>query len=227
MHRLQSYGADEPVFDNNAYTLGATDHDGMLKMYTTYITPPAGPGQLPEYHMSQTGAHALVGSRDQYLQGAAALRNRRDVTMEWRDQFISAANERARHAEPSTLESSNYNDVSDSTVAYPVEGSQTSEDELEEPEPSQDELSASFYPTATLFSYAVATSSLHYVEESGYDDLSDIAEELEISADELALDTPVKPTPSKRRPNKGSEKTVSKAPRNSTGTSHRKHLSKR
>jgi hypothetical protein len=82
--------------------------------------------------MTQTGGNFLIGSRDQYLQGAAALRNGRDVTMEWRDQFILAANEGATHlnAETSTLESPSYNGVSNSTDAYPVEESQTLVDEL-------------------------------------------------------------------------------------------------
>lgn len=53
MHELQSYGQGEPVYDNNAYTLTSTYHGGQLKIYTTHITPPAGPGQLPEYHMTQ------------------------------------------------------------------------------------------------------------------------------------------------------------------------------
>jgi hypothetical protein len=205
MHQLQSYGADEPVFDNNAYTLGATYHagTGTLQMYATHVTP-TGPGGSPEYHMTQTGGNFLIGSRDQYLQGATALRNGRDVTMEWRNQFISAANERATHinAETSTLESPSYNGVSDNTDAYPVEESQTSVDEL---------AATSFYP----------------VEESDYNDLSNITEESETSADEPALDTPVNPTPSKKCPGKGLEKTVSKALRDSISTSHRKRRSKR
>jgi hypothetical protein len=78
--------------------------------------------------------------------------------------------------------------------AYHVEESQTSANELEEPEPSQDELATSFY--------TAATSSSHQVEESDYDDLLDIVEEPEISADELELDTPVEPTPSRKHSSK-------------------------
>jgi hypothetical protein len=180
MHELRLYGVDKPVFDNNAYTLGATYHDGTLKMYTTHITPPTGPRQLPEYHTTQIDAWALSGNPNTFRQGAAALRNGRDMTMEWRNQFISAANERATHldAETPTLESPSYIGVSDSKDAYPIE------------------------------------------------DLSNITQESETSADKHAVDTPVKPIPSKKRPSKGSGKTIFKAPRRRTGRSRRKHRSK-
>jgi hypothetical protein len=203
MHQLQSYGADEPVYDNNAYTIGATYHAGNLNMYATHVTRSGSGGSL-EYHTTQIDGWNTIGNPNTYRQGAAALRNGRDVTMEWRVQFISAANERATHlnAETSTLESPSYNGVSDRTDADPIEESQTSADEL---------AANSFYP----------------VEDSDYNDLSNITEESETSADEPALDTPVNPTPSKKCPGKGLEKTVSKAPRDSISTSHRKHRSKR
>lgn len=204
MHQLQSYGADKLVFDNNAYTLGATYHNGQLLMYATHVTP-SGPGNSPEYHMTQLGGWATTGDPDTYRRGVAALRHGREVTMEWRDEFISAANERATHlhAVPSTLESPNHNGVSDTTDGYPAHKSQTTEDEL-------------------------PTTSFHPVEESDHNDLSDITEESENSVDEPALDTPVNPTPSQKRPSKGLEKTVSKAPcHSSIATSHRKHRSKR
>jgi hypothetical protein len=51
MQSLQSYRQDEPVYDNNAFTLTSIYHNGSLEMYTTHITPPAAPGQPPEYHI--------------------------------------------------------------------------------------------------------------------------------------------------------------------------------
>jgi hypothetical protein len=36
MHSLQSFGASEPVYDRNAYTVTSAYHGGTLKMYTTY-----------------------------------------------------------------------------------------------------------------------------------------------------------------------------------------------
>jgi hypothetical protein len=148
--------------------------------------------------------------------------------MEWRNRFILAANERATYsnAETSTLKSPSYNHVSDSTDACPVKESQNLTDDLEEPEPSQDELVTSFYPAANSFSYPAAAST-YRAKESGYGDLSDIREESETSADELVLDTLVKPTLSKKRPSKGLEKTVSKALRQSTSSPCQKHRSKR
>jgi hypothetical protein len=84
---------------------------------------------------------------------------------------------RSWYAESSTLESSNYNIVSDSTEVYHVEESQKSADELEEL--SEDELATLPYPAAT---------PSYHVKKSDYNDLSNLAEESELSADELALD---------------------------------------
>jgi hypothetical protein len=40
MHRIQSYGQDEPVYDGSAYTISTTYHagSGTLQMYTTHPT---------------------------------------------------------------------------------------------------------------------------------------------------------------------------------------------
>jgi hypothetical protein len=134
-------------------------------MYTTHITPPAGLGMPPEYHMTQLRSFALTDSIDTFRQGATAFRNGRDLAKEWRDGFISTANERvgSLSAEPPTLDSH----PSDTTETYIPEESETSADELaltsfsypvEEPETSADEL--------------VVTSFSHPVED-------------DISADEL------------------------------------------
>lgn len=61
-------------------------------MYTTHITLPTGPGKPPEYQMTQLGPWALAGSQEQFRQGATVFWNGRDLTKEWRDRFISAAN---------------------------------------------------------------------------------------------------------------------------------------
>ena len=95
MHKLQSYGAGEPVYDNKAYTLSTTYYAGNLNMYATHPSPP-GSGNSPEYHMTQLGGWNIVGDPDTYRRGVAALRNGRDMMKEYRDQFISTANERAR-----------------------------------------------------------------------------------------------------------------------------------
>jgi hypothetical protein len=108
--------------------------------------------------------------------GAAAFRNGRDWAKERRDQFISAANERAGYEEPPTLHSASYSGPSQTAENYPAEESQTSADGPKELSPSEDELAASSYPAASP--YPAATSSSYHVEESDYDDLSDITEEL-------------------------------------------------
>jgi hypothetical protein len=95
MHQLQSY-KQEPVYDNNAYTISSTYHNGQLLMYATHPTAPIGSGNSPEYHTTQLNGWTVTGNRDTYLQGATGFRNGRDLAKEWRDEFISAANERAR-----------------------------------------------------------------------------------------------------------------------------------
>jgi hypothetical protein len=255
IHELQSYAAGKPVYDNNAYTITATYHNGNLNSYVTHVTP-SGPGGSPEYHMTQVGSLSLTHSRERYLEGATYLRNARELAKEWRDQFILAANERARsmNADESTLSSSNYSRPSRTT--YLAEESETSPDEFaatsfpnraEEPVPSEDELAAS-YPIATSFSYyregpetseyepgdtsfypggepepsedelaasfsqPVTASFSHTAKRRSYNSLSNIIEESETSVDEVAKNS----TSTKKRPSKGSKKTVSKAPRQST-----------
>lgn len=53
MHSLQSYGEDEPVHENNAYTITSIYSDGQLKMYTSHPVQPTSPKGRPEYCMTQ------------------------------------------------------------------------------------------------------------------------------------------------------------------------------
>jgi hypothetical protein len=209
MQSLQLYGQDEPVYNKNAYTITSTYHDGQLKMYTTHIIPPAGPGKPPEYQMTQLNTWGLTGNANTFRQGATAFRNGRDLAKEWRDKLVSAANERvdSLNAEPSTIESSDYNGLSDAVETYHTEDSETSADELaptrypvEKPKTSADEI--------------VFSSFSHPVED-------------DISADELDHTTYVTPMASKMRLSRGSKKTVSKDPRYGTGTSNRRRQSKK
>ena len=107
MHQLQSYGHDEPVYDDNAYTFTSTYHagTGTLQMYVTH--PTEGPEGSTEYHMTQVNTWALTGNANSFRQGATAFRNARDWAQEKRNEFISAANERANeraNAAPSPIE---------------------------------------------------------------------------------------------------------------------------
>jgi hypothetical protein len=246
MHELQSY-KQEPIFDGNAYTITSTYHagTGTLQMYATY--PTQAEDATTEYHMTQVKGWALTSDPDTLRQGATAFRNARDWAQEQRDGFISAANERARsvNAEPS-FEASDHNDVSDPAAvqAEDAEGDpqyymsqQVSQGGYINNEPSN---------FASAYDGLSDTTEVQRVEESeflavhdgaGYihtdwptSESSDYngpsettetypAEESETSPDELALDTYSTPTASKKRRNRRSEKTVSKAPRHRDGKS--------
>jgi hypothetical protein len=95
MHRLQSYGRDEPVHDNNAYTIMSIYHGGTLKMYTSHPTQPTSSGGWPKYCMNQLNTWGMTGNAETFRQGATAYRNARDCTKEQRDEAIKRANERA------------------------------------------------------------------------------------------------------------------------------------
>jgi hypothetical protein len=132
------------------------------------------------------------------------------LAKEWRNGFISAANEivGSQNAEPSTTETSNYSRPSDSTDTYVPEESDTSADELA--------LTSSSYPVEEHESSAdelVVTSFSRLVED-------------DISADELDHTTYAKPAASKKRLGRGS-KTVSKDLRNYITTSNRRCQSKK
>jgi hypothetical protein len=230
MHKLQSYGQDEPVYDGNAYTISTTYHDGTLKMYTTH--PTAGPGNSTEYHMTQLRSLALTDTPDSFRQGATVFRNAIDWAQEQRDRFISAANERARsmNIEPSPFESSDHNDVSDPTEVQGV----THLTQVEDPEDdcqyymSQQALQGG-YMNNELSNFASESPTFESSDYNGYSETTDTypAEESETSPDELALDTYPKSTVSNKRRNNASEKTVSKAPRHSDGKSGRRRRSKK
>jgi hypothetical protein len=98
---LQSYGRNEPVYDNNISAMSATYRggDGLLKMYGHSVAQPNGPGTRPEYYMHQLGAHAMTHSKDSFRQGATAFKNAMDLTSEHRNSAIARANEIAQTIE--------------------------------------------------------------------------------------------------------------------------------
>lgn len=102
MHSLRSYGEDKPVYDNNAYTIMSTYHEGVLKLHTSHPVQPTSPAGQPEYCMTQLGAYAMTNSRDTFCQGAAAYRNARDWAKEQRDEAIKRANERVNDGQVRT-----------------------------------------------------------------------------------------------------------------------------
>jgi hypothetical protein len=99
MHSLLSYGRDEPVSDNNAYTIMLIYHGGTLKIYTSHPTWPTSPGGRPEYCMIQLNTWGMTGNPKTFRKGAGAFRNARDWGKEQRDKVIQRANERANPVE--------------------------------------------------------------------------------------------------------------------------------
>ena len=132
VHKLRLFEADPTLaYDNNAYTITSTYHDGQLKMYTVHPTQSTDPKNSPEYHMTQLGGWALTGSIGQFREGTSAFRNARDWAKAQREELIAAANSRVTDmpTEASTLESSSHS-MSQSTTEPIVLESETSADEL-------------------------------------------------------------------------------------------------
>jgi hypothetical protein len=99
MHSLQSYGGEEPVYDNNAYAVTSIYHGGTLKMYTSHVAPPRSSQGQPEYHMTQLRSFAITDTRDTCVAGLQAYRNGREWTEKQRNEAIRQANQRANHIE--------------------------------------------------------------------------------------------------------------------------------
>ena len=132
MQSLQSYGENEPVYDNNAYTITSIYSDGQLKLYTTHPTQPAGLHNRPEYFMNQFRSFSMTDTSKTFRQGATAYQNARDWAKEKRDGFIEMANGRIldRSIESQSLESSGCGETSNSTTERVLVDSDMSADEL-------------------------------------------------------------------------------------------------
>lgn len=168
MHSLQSYGQDEPTYDNSAYTITSIYHGGQLKIYTSHPAQPNGSGSRPEYYMTQLRSFAMTDTADIFRQGATAFRNARDWTKKQRDEAISQANERVNDipsttSTSSTLASSFTTEVStlvatslsiaaesqsQESPTTQIEASYTSETTHQESETSADELAIDVNPPA-------------------------------------------------------------------------------
>ncbi|KLJ06094.1 hypothetical protein EMPG_10494 [Blastomyces silverae] len=113
MHALQSYRQDRSrsTYDNNAYTLTSTYHGGTLKLYTTHLTKPEGPGRRPEYIMTQLNTWGMTGNLETFRQGACAYRNARDWAKKKRDEFIRTANEKNSKTQSRLLHSTSQSET--------------------------------------------------------------------------------------------------------------------
>ncbi|ROW16501.1 hypothetical protein VPNG_02890 [Cytospora leucostoma] len=96
MHSLQNYGAEEPVYDGNAYAFSSIYHGGQLKLYAHHVTAPTAPREQPEYHMTLLRVFATIDTRERFLEGATAFRNLCDLARQYRDTFIQTANSRTQ-----------------------------------------------------------------------------------------------------------------------------------
>ncbi|KAK2808773.1 hypothetical protein FQN50_004445 [Emmonsiellopsis sp. PD_5] len=99
MHRLQSYGRDELVYDNNAYTITAVYQPGTLNLYATHPARPTGSQTGPQYFMTKIRSFAITDSPESFREAATWYRNAMDWTKEKRDEFIEAANARVEEVE--------------------------------------------------------------------------------------------------------------------------------
>jgi len=132
VHKLRSYEANPTLaYDNNAYTITSTYHDGTLKLYTVHPTQSTNPKNSPEYHMTQLRSFAMTDAAERFREAASAFRNARDWAKTQRDELIAAANGRVMDMprETSTLEPSLHS-MSQSTIEMVALESETSADEL-------------------------------------------------------------------------------------------------
>ena len=130
VHELRSYIGQETLFDNNAYTITSTYHNGLLTMYTIHPTASESPTNPTEYRMTQLRSFAMTDAPDTFRQGASALRNARDWAKEKREELIAAANGKVPDADHSALDSSTQSVVSLSSNDPAHLESDTSADEL-------------------------------------------------------------------------------------------------
>ena len=79
MHSFQNYGADETVYDGNAYAFTSTYLDGPLKRYSTHPTAPTVSGGQAEYHMTPMRSFAITDTAERFREGVTAYRNARDL----------------------------------------------------------------------------------------------------------------------------------------------------
>ena len=132
VHKLRSFGADPTLaYDQNAYTITSTYHDGTLKLYTVHPTQSTNPEDSPKYHMTQLRSFAMTDAAERFREAACAFRNARDWAKIQRDELIAAANSRVigMPKETSTLEPSAQS-ISQSTMEPGAPESETSADEL-------------------------------------------------------------------------------------------------
>ncbi|KAF9775858.1 hypothetical protein IL306_006018 [Fusarium sp. DS 682] len=95
MHTLQNYKKEKPTYDGKPYTFTSTFHDGTLEIFAHHVTAPTSSKRQPEYHMTRVDTWGMTNTIDNFIRGATALRNARDLAKKYRDELIQNANARA------------------------------------------------------------------------------------------------------------------------------------
>ncbi|KAI1317868.1 hypothetical protein F5Y16DRAFT_414549 [Xylariaceae sp. FL0255] len=93
MQSLHLYLVSDPVFNNKAYTITSTYHDGTLKIYTVHPLPQARPGIQYKYITTRIKAYALTSNVDTFKVGAKRKR----------DEAIEETNKKVRQSRQSPL----------------------------------------------------------------------------------------------------------------------------
>ncbi|KAL8973923.1 MAG: hypothetical protein Q9197_001834 [Variospora fuerteventurae] len=124
---IRGYIDPSKQYDNNAYNIAATYlPSGLLTIYTMHVVQVTGQAYQDEYHMTRLRSFAMTDIPETFREGAAYLRNARELMAEYRDQHIALANNKAQGTPSSGLLSSGAM-RSDRT---PRPDSDTSSDEL-------------------------------------------------------------------------------------------------
>lgn len=109
IHALQNYGLAEPSFDNKAYTFAFIYHSPTLSAFVCHPVQSADPGEPSCYYMTAVGSFAMLHNLETWAEGATWYRNSIDLAKEWRDEFISAANNILRAPKASVVPNASTN----------------------------------------------------------------------------------------------------------------------
>lgn len=131
MQSLHLYGQSELGYNNKAYTISSTYHEGQLKMYSHSVAQPNGPGTRPEYYMHQLNTWGMTGNKDAFLQGATAFKNAEDLTEKYRNAAIARANETAAQTIREKKDEGKDNEDKEETDDETKEEKETDEEEAE------------------------------------------------------------------------------------------------
>jgi len=131
MQSLHLYGQSELGYDNKAYTISSTYHEGQLKMYSHSVAQPNGPGTQLKYYMHQLNTWGMTDNKDAFLQEATAFKNAEDLTEKYRNAAIARANETAAQTIREEEDEGKDNEDEEETDDETEEEKKTNEEEAE------------------------------------------------------------------------------------------------